>query len=154
MNKKILLIATLTMMCILSANAQIFDGFSKNKNISSVYVSKTLLKLAGGMDMDMGGIEVKSLINKLDGVEIYTSENASGIKELNAAKDKISSIKDYELLMKVNEDGDDVTFFVKQTNDVITDFVMFALEPNESTVIRIVGAFTMEDIQNIVKTMN
>lgn len=153
MNKKIFALIVCIVLTTLSANAQMFKTLSNNKDISTVYVSKALLKLAGGMDIDMGGVDIKSLINKLDGVEIYTSEKDSGIKEIDAMSQKVSVSKDYELLMKVNEDGDDVTFYIKQdSKEIITDFIMFAKESSEATIIRITGAFTMEDIQKIVNS--
>lgn len=152
MNKKIFTLIVCIVLTTLSANAQMFKTLSNNKDISTVYVSKTLLKLASGMDIDMGGVDIKSLINKLDGVEIYTSENTSGTKEIDAMSQKVSESKDYELLMKVNEDGDGVTFYIKQdSKEIITDLIMFSKESSEATIIRITGAFTMEDIQKIVK---
>jgi hypothetical protein len=63
--------------------------------------------------------------------------------------------KSYETLMSVKEKDQVVDFYAQQDNNgKFKDLIMFVNEPNECTVIRIVGNFTMEDIQGVMNSVN
>lgn len=55
----------------------------------------------------------------------------------------------YTELMRVKDDGDSVFFYTKQKGELIEELLMLVSEPDEFTVIRITGNFTIEDIQKI-----
>lgn len=62
--------------------------------------------------------------------------------------------QNYELLMQVRDDGDNVDFFVKKNkgNNLIQELVMLVKEPNEFVMIQLLGNMTLDDIKNITKT--
>ncbi len=53
----------------IKAQTNMFDRLSNKKEISTVYISKSLLGMMP--NMDMGGADIKGLANKLEQLEIY-----------------------------------------------------------------------------------
>ena len=105
------------------AQDQMFDKFSKNNDISTVFISKALLSMAG--NMDMGGANIKGLANKLERMEIYTSESKKATDAMKAEAGKLAGDKSYEVLMTVKDKGDHVTFYAKKDKgDKFKDLIM------------------------------
>lgn len=141
--------AIMTGTITVQAQDQMFDKFSKNNDISTVSISKALLSMAG--NMDMGGANIKSLSNKLERMEIYSSENKNAAALMKAEAGKIATDKSFEVLMTVKDKGDQTTFYAKRNKgDNFKDLIMVVNDPDECTIIRIVGTFTMEDIQGVM----
>ncbi len=151
MKLKTLLIAIAVVAGSIAVQAQdqMFSKFSDNNDISTVFLSKALLSMAG--NMDMGGANIKGLSNKLERMEIYSSENKNATALMKSEARKIASDKSFEVLMTVKDKGDHITFYAKKNkDDSFKDLIMFINEPDECTIIRIVGTFTMEDIQGVM----
>jgi hypothetical protein len=151
MKTKALLIAVAIMIGAITVQAQdkMFDKFSKNNEISTVFISKALLSMSG--NMNMGGANIKSLSNKLERMEIYSSENKNATALMKAEAGKISADKSFEVLMTVKDKADHITFYAKRNKgDTFKDLIMVINDPDECTIIRIVGTFTMEDIQGVM----
>lgn len=151
MKIKGLLIAMAIMFGSIAVQAQdqMFDKFSGNNDISTVFISKALLSMAG--NMDMGGANIKALAGKLERMEIYTSESKSAMSLMKTEAGKLAGDKTFEVLMKVKDKGENVTFYgKKEKGDKFKDLIMFVDNSDDCTIIRIVGLFTMEDIQNVI----
>lgn len=151
MRIKSLLIGIAFMFSLMAVHGQeqMFEKFSSNNDISTVYISKALLSMAG--NMDMGGANIKGLAGKLEKLEIYTSESKDAVKVMKEETGKLAKDKSFEVLMQVKDKGEFVTFYGKKiSGDKFKDLIMHVEEPNECTIIRIVGTFTMDDIQGVI----
>ncbi|MDH6307677.1 hypothetical protein M2451_000126 [Dysgonomonas sp. PFB1-18] len=142
------------LICGLSVQAQnnIFEKLSNHKDVTTVFVSKSLLSLMP--NIDAGGVDLKSLTEKLEQVEIYRSDdNKNAAKVIRKETESLAKSKAYETLMNVKEPGENITFYAKKDkdSDKIKDLVMFVNKPNNKvTLIRIMGNFTPEDIQKVI----
>ena len=131
-----------------------FDKFADHKDITQVTISKALLKMAPSMasSVNMNGVEIKDVINKLEQIDIFTSdkEEAAGMmrKETTAFFKKNKS---YEVLMKVKDGNDNVTFYCQNDGEFIKSLVMVVDDGNECSIIRLLGKFTIEDISKITE---
>ncbi len=96
MKIKGLLIAVVFMLSAVAVQAQdkMFEKFSDNKDITTVYISKALLSMVP--NMDAGGVNVKGLANKLEKLEIYTSENKGAMKTMASEAQVMKKNKAYE----------------------------------------------------------
>ncbi|NDV93728.1 DUF4252 domain-containing protein [Dysgonomonas sp. 521] len=158
MKLKGLLLMLVFMFSFIAVQAQdkMFERFSNNKDITTVYISKALLSMVPNMaGADMGGVNVKSLANKLEQLEIYTSDSKKAFKEMLSEADAMKKNKAYETLMSVKDKDQVVNFYAQRDgNGKFKDLIMFVNEESECTVIRIVGNFTMEDLQKVVNSAN
>lgn len=152
-------IATRIIMCVamlvasIQANAQLkeFEKYADTKNVTYVFISKFMLRMAGkGSTPSVPGVNTKSLMNKLDGIQIITSEDKNAIARLKTDAQSIVKQGKYELLMQVDEDEDKVRIYHKEGKKQ-SAVVMMADEDGEFAVIVFSGTFTLEDVQKITK---
>jgi len=156
MKLKGLLMALVFMFSLMAVQAQdkMFEKFSNNKDITTVYISKALLSMVPNVT-DMGGVNVKGLAQKLEKLEVYTSESKGALKLMTSEAEAMKKNKAYETLMSVKDKEQVVNFYAqKDGNDKFKDLIMFVNEENECTIVRIVGSFTMEDIQKVMDKTN
>lgn len=126
----------------------LFSKFSNNKDITTVFISKSILKLAP--NMDLGGASVGNLIGKLDKLEIYTSDNPSASAIMKKEGEAFTKSKTYENLMTVRDGEQNIDFLINADGENIKELVMFISESSECTIMRVIGNFTMEDIQKVI----
>lgn len=151
MKTKIYLITILLIFSFLTVNAQedIFEKLSNHEDITTVYISKSLLNLMP--DVNTGGANIKGLTGKLEQLEIYNTEGSKDASKL--MKQEIAGLvksKKYEILMKVKEKDNNVTFYVYKEKERIKDLIMFVDDMDECSIIRVKGDFSAEDVQGVV----
>ena len=137
----------------LQANAQVkaFEKYSDTKNVTYVYISKFMLRMVDASSApSVPGVNTESLMKKLNGIQIISSENKNAIARLKADAQSIVKQGKYELLMQVDDDGDKVRIYHhegKQQSAV----VMMVEEDDEYSVIVFSGTFTLDDVQKMTK---
>jgi len=148
-----------TLLCIvvalssLTANAQVkaFEKFADMKNVTYVFISKYMLGIAGKeATPSVPGVDIKSLANKLTGIQIITTEDdAARTKLKNDVKGIIAKDK-YELLMQMNEDDNKVNIFhhVNKQQSVV---IMLIEEDDQTTAMVFSGKFTLEDVMEMTQ---
>lgn len=155
MKLKYLVIVALFISSIFSVHAQnnaLFNKLEDNDKVTVVYISKSLLKMAGS-NVNSTKANIGGLINKLDQLEIYSTEDLLTARTMNAEASKYIKNNTYESLMKVKDGSDKIDFLITKDNgkkDQIKEFIMFIAGEKESTIIRLLGTFTMEDIQKVM----
>ncbi|MDR1882712.1 MAG: DUF4252 domain-containing protein [Prevotella sp.] len=136
------------------AQNNMFDKLSNNKDISTVYISKALLDMMPEMDAGIGSADIKSLTGKLEQLEIYNSKSKDAAKLIRIEVEALVKGKTYETLMAIRDKGDNVTFYARKEKDNFRDLIMFVNEPEECTIIRIIGNFTADDVQQVMNVSN
>ena len=147
-----LLICAVVAMASLTANAQVkaFEKYADMKNVSYVYISKYMLGMAGTSTPSVPGIDMKSLVSKLTGLQIISSEEKTARTKLkNDVKDILAREK-YEVLMQVREDDSKVDIYhcVGKQQSVV---VMLMNEDDSTTVMVFSGNFTLDDVMKMTK---
>ena len=149
--KKLAIIIAIVVAPMYMSAQDAFDSFEFEREVSSVVVTKNMFKLLSKLDLESNDIEAKEyleLVNNLDNIKIYSTENeevgarmdvavatylsqSPGLSELMRVKDSGKNIKFYsrngksdnyvsELLMHLtgNIDGDDRTIIMKITGNI------------------------------------
>ncbi|MDR3217818.1 MAG: DUF4252 domain-containing protein [Dysgonamonadaceae bacterium] len=136
------------------AQSDLFDKLSDHKDITQVTVTKGLLSMVPDMasSMKMNGVDIKNITSKLEQIDIFTSKQKDA-KQL--MKKEVSAYlkgnKSYEVLMKIKEENENVSFYAQKDGDLIKSLLMFVDGDNECVVIRLLGKFKTEDVQKIIK---
>lgn len=155
MKLKYLAIVILFVSSIFSVQAQssvLFNKLEDNDKVTVIYISKALLNMAG-TKIDATKANIGGLMNKLEQLEIYSTEDAQTAKMMNAEASRHIKNNTYESLMKVKDGSERIDFLVTKDNgkkDQIKEFIMFIAGENESTIIRLLGTFTMNDVQKVM----
>ena len=134
-----------------SAQVKAFEKYADMKNVSYVYISKYMLGMASKSAMpSVPGVDMKSMISKLTGIQIISSEEkATRTKLKNEVKGILARDK-YEVLMQIREDDSKVDIYhcIGKQQSVV---VMLTDEDDSTTVMVFSGHFTMDDVMKMTK---
>ena len=137
----------------LQANAQVkaFEKYADMKNVSYVYISKFMLRMVDASSApSVPGVNTQSLMKKLNGIQIISSDNKNAIARLKADAQSIVKQGKCELLMQVDEDGDKVRIYHREGKQQSV-VIMMADEEDEFSVIVFSGTFTLDDVMKMTK---
>jgi hypothetical protein len=152
---KLILCMVIT-LCSLNTHAQVkaFEKYADTKNVTYVFISKFMLGLAGksaGITVPgVDGVDIRTLGNKLSGIQIITSEDKAAQKKLKSDTKAIVAKEKYELMMQMNEDDTKVNIYHhigKQQSAV----VMLVEDDDETTLMVFSGKFTLEDVMKMAQ---
>lgn len=149
--KIILCVAML--MASVTANAQMkeFEKYADTKNVTYVYISKFMLRMVDASSApSVPGVNTQSLMKKLNGIQIISSDNKNAIARLKADAQSIVKQGKCELLMQVDEDGDKVRIYHREGKQQSV-VIMMADEEDEFSVIVFSGTFTLDDVMKMTK---
>ena len=143
-----LLLTLSTLFC--QAQQSFFDKYTEMDGVSSVYITKSMLKMYPDMSGKINGVNVGNLGNRLDHIQILSSDNPSIIEQLRKETKDVNTKNGYEELMRVRDDGDKITIYFKDTKKGKNEFILIADEGNEYSIISIVGDLTLQEIQGMM----
>lgn len=152
-------IAIKIIMCVamlvasIQANAQLkeFEKYADTKNVTYVFISKFMLRMAGKEAApSVPGVNTKSIMNKINGIQIIGSEDKAASARLKADVQNIVKQGKYELLMQVDEDDQKVRIYHREGKQQ-SAVVMMADEDGEFNVIVFSGTFTLGDVMKMTQ---
>lgn len=116
--KKITIIALLAILPMVSWAQNAFDSFENEKDVTAVVVTKNMFKLLSKMDLNSTDPEAQAyleMVNNLDNIKIFTTENPEVAQRMDAAVTKyVTGSKALGELMRVKEDGKNIKFYSKE----------------------------------------
>ena len=137
------------------AQTNIFDQFANEKNITYVNISKTLLEMMPAGQLEVDALDLKSVINELDRIQILTCEDDANL--INRIRKASSSFKKapYEELMKVKDDDEMVTIYIyPQPQQKIKELIMLVDDGGEEfVVIQLTGNISISHLQSLTKNI-
>lgn len=145
-------VITLILICFsIASYAQnsLFDKYADMNGVTSVYISKAMLNMIPNMKTN--GVNISGVASKLDNIQIIHAERADIIARLKGEQRHITPQNGYEELMRVNDEGNKVTIYLKTEKNGKKEFILFNDQDKELTIILIRGNVTLNEIQNIVK---
>lgn len=136
--------------------AESFDDkmrqYANSNGITTVYITKAMLSMAAGMNIDAGGMDLKAASDKIDNISIATSDTKIAATHLRSDADKFFiESKKYETLMKVQDSGEQTTILSRNAGKGKMEYVVLASEPGEFSIIVIRGSMTPQDISKMLR---
>ena len=152
MKKRTYLLTILLTLCTLFCHAQqsFFDKYAEMDGVSSVYITKSMLKMFPDMSGKINGVNVGSIANRLDNIQILSCEEAGIIEQLRKETKNINTKNGYEELMRIREDGNKTTIYFKEKKKGNSEFVLITDAKDEFTIISIMGNITLQEMQKMV----
>lgn len=144
----------LLIICFCASMAKAETFFEECENIpgvTTVYVSKAMISLAGDLNIDSDNMDFNSIASKIDGLWVVNAEN----DKARIIKDKAKNLfngKDYEKLVSVREDDETVDILMRSLGKGKNECIIKALESDEATIVIITGSFTLLDIASATRT--
>ncbi|WP_294631896.1 DUF4252 domain-containing protein [uncultured Bacteroides sp.] len=131
----------------LHAQESFFEKFADRKGVTSVYISKRMFGMM--KNIDSGNINLANVAGKINSMQILTCENKSVADELRKETAHIKPENGYEELIRVREEGERVTIYVKEGSKE-NEYVLLIDEQDEFTIILLNGQLTLEEIQGVI----
>ena len=150
---KRLILSVLIAITAFAAHAQhdYFDKYADMEGVTSVYVSKTMFKFIQRLPIESDDVDMSGIIKKLDGLYILTTEEPQIMEALRKETAFINKKGGYEELMRVKEDGEKVTIYMKEQKNARTEYVLIMDSTDEEFVVMIFsGTLQPEDVQGII----
>lgn len=142
-----LLLTLSTLFC--QAQQSFFDKYAEMDEVTSVYITKSMLKMFPSMSGTINGVDVGNLASKLENIQILSADDSSIIEQLRKDTKHINSKNGYEELIRVRDDGDKTTIYFKEQKKN-SEFILITDSGNEFTIISIVGNdISLKDIQDM-----
>ncbi|MDR1407469.1 MAG: DUF4252 domain-containing protein [Tannerella sp.] len=144
--KYILLAVWLCIGSLCFGQQKLFDKFAGQDGVTSVYISKAMFEMIPSLG-NIGDVNLSHL-KKIEGINILLTEKEDLAGEMRKTfKSLITG--NHEELMRIRDDGEDITFHVRKNGADIEELVMLIDKRSQYTVIQILGHFTLQDIQEI-----
>lgn len=142
-----LLLTLSTLFC--QAQQSFFDKYAEMDEVTSVYITKSMLKMFPSMSGTINGVDVGNLASKLENIQILSADDSNIIEQLRKDTKHINSKNGYEELLRVRDDGDKTTIYFKEQKKN-SEFILITDSGNEFTIISIVGNdISLKDIQDM-----
>ena len=153
------------MVAPLLVNAQNpFAAFENEDDVTSFVATKKMFKLLSKMDFDSNDPEVQEyldLVNNLDNVRIFTTENKAIAARMNdAVSGYVSSNGALSELMRVKDDGKNVKFYSKEgkNDNFVTELLMHMtgnIDGKDRTVVMsITGNIDLKKVSKLTKDLS
>jgi uncharacterized membrane-anchored protein YitT (DUF2179 family) len=169
--KKLTLIIALFLISLnaFSQDLSIFDKYEDNNEVTTVVVTKQaflLLQKVSGESKEAQ--EYKKLVNGLNELKVFTTENSKISQEMIATFDSYIKSKKMVELMRVKDKEAHVKIYTRQGKDAdhISEFIMLVDEMNvtinrgtgsekpELVIVSLTGDINLNDIAKITSEMN
>lgn len=146
--KRIFTVIAVMMACLsMHAQAELFSKYDNTHGVTTVYVSKSMLSIMP--QMKTGGVDIRSIAQKLDNISILTCERPSMIGGIKQNASAIYSRDGYEEVMKLNDSDSHTVIYMKQLSGGINEFALVNTENNVLRIVNIKGRISLRDIQSI-----
>lgn len=161
--KKIAIILALAAAPMVSWAQNAFDSFEDEKDVTSVVVTKNMFKLLSKMDLNSQDPEAQAylkMVNDLDNIKIFTTDNPSVAKRMGDAVAKyVSASKNLGELMRVKDDGKNIKFYSKEgkNDNYVSELLMYldGMVDGKSTsvIMSITGNIDLKQISKLTEDL-
>lgn len=138
------------------AIARYFDQYVEDERFTVVYLSPKVFEILGKLDLDDleddEAAEVMSVVEDLRSLRILTTES-NPLDFYEEAKRKINT-KEYEVLMTVRNEDQNVNFMVKDQGDVIEELLLLVGGVDSFVLMSFIGNIDLNKISKLAKSVD
>ncbi len=132
-----------------------FSKYADMDDFTSVSISSKMFSLVTMIDGETEeDQEILDCISQLTSLRILSTDRTEMYAELTKVAKKIPN-REYEELMSIHENNEDVLFLIKEDGKIITELLILAYgEGQEFTIISLTGIIDLDKISKLSKGMN
>jgi hypothetical protein len=129
-----------------------FDKYLEDEHFTVVYITPKMFQMIAKLDLkDKDSKDIKEALQDLKGLRILQTDNNAAqhykevVSQFNAAE--------YELLMTVRSKGENVRFWTKESNGIISELLMLVGGAKEFTLISFIGNINLNKISKLANNL-
>jgi hypothetical protein len=129
-----------------------FDKYLDDESFTVVYITPKMFQMIAKLDLkDKDAKDVKEALQDLKGLRILQTE----INALQHYKEVVAQFNatEYELLMTVRDKGENIRFWTKESNGVISELLMLVGGAKEFTLISFIGNIDLNKISKLANKL-
>ncbi|MDR1981057.1 MAG: DUF4252 domain-containing protein [Tannerellaceae bacterium] len=151
--KTIRIVLFLSLFCAQLSVAQnhLFDKYADMDSVTSVYISKGMFQMIPKVK-DIG-LDLMNLTGKIESLQILSTQQKELSEQMRKEFSQLIN-HEYEELMRIKDGHTRATFYVDKKGDLIKELLMLANVEGGFTIIRLLGNFTLQDIQNMTTDLD
>ncbi len=146
--KNILTVILLACISYCFANNDLFEKYGNMDQVMSFTLPKSMVQMVP--DMDTNGVDIKKLKEKIESIQILTTQAQSLHSQITDDFKNISN-NGYVRLMQAQDKNANATIWAKEKGDIISEVVVFSDAGNTIAIVRLIGEFTADDLQQVMK---
>jgi len=144
-----------------SPSQKVYEKYAGKDGFTSVSINKELFQMIMKMEVQGEGTEdlkeMQQMMDQLDGLKVLTFSDSTNPGQIRTLYQEFSALfpsTSYKELMAIRDNGDNIRFLIKETGDgKIQELVMLAEEPDEVTLLSLVGRIDMSTVSKISSSM-
>jgi hypothetical protein len=162
--KKVVLIIAVALLSQGAFSQGVFDKFENQNDVTSMIVTKNMFKLMSKIDLSSNDPEAKKYLNmveNLEDIKIFTTDNPTIAADMKKTVDSyLKSSTTLSELMRVNDDGKNIRFYVKEgkNENFVNELFMFLEDGNskdsKAVILSITGNIDLRQISQLTSDLN
>lgn len=142
----------------------VFDKYENQRDVNSLVVTKSMFRLMSKIDLSSNDPEAKNylkMVENLDNIRIFRTESPTTATEMkNTVDNYLKSSSALSELMRVNEDGKNIRFYIKEgkNENYVSELFMFLEDPSsrdsKAVIMSITGNIDLRQISQLTSDLN
>ena len=151
------LITALLMSSTTWAQEEIFKKFADHEGVTTMYISKKMLNMINDYGKKKGNININNIrinnfLGRISSLQCLSCEDEDTIDEIRKEIAYIKDDDDYELLMSIKEDDEQLSIYTKEGKKE-NQYILLSDTPDEFNFLLLKGEITREELQDALKPL-
>ncbi|MBR1889730.1 MAG: DUF4252 domain-containing protein [Alloprevotella sp.] len=147
--KKIFILTAMWLVCMSGFSQTVNDLFSQYKDkegVELIQMPKEVLRLASG---NIDDENVEAVLENIDLITVLQIENKSLVADFS---EKTAGLEQqgYNKIVTSQEENERVLILSRSEGDDIVELLVLSIEPDEVTLVQVLGKIKVEDVEKIV----
>jgi hypothetical protein len=162
--KNIIAILLVALASQVTFGQSVFDKYEDQRDVNSLVVTKNMFRLMSKIDLSSNDPEAKNylkMVENLENIRILRTENASTAADMKKTVESyLKSSTALSELMRVNEDGKNIRFYIKEgkNENYVSELFMFLEDPtskdSKAVIMSITGNIDLRQISQLTSDLN
>jgi len=146
MKRYLILFALMFSTGLAQAQEDLFQKYSGQDGVSTVYISKTMFEMLPFVESI--GLNLVNMKGKISSIQMLSTERPSLAQKMHQETSKMVG-KQHEELMRITEGPKKTTFYIKKKGETIQELLMISDANDGFSLVLLTGEFTLKEIQEI-----
>ncbi len=161
--KKLIAIIIVALVSQVTFSQSVFDKYESQRDVTSMIVTKNMFKLMSKIDLSSNDPEAQNYlktVENLENIRIFTTDNPTTAADMKKTVESYLKSSALSELMRVNDDGKNIRFYVKEgkNENFVNELFMFLYDElsndKMAVIMSITGNIDLREISKLTADLN